>query len=81
MKRTVESKKSEMMNRKKGKELLEVYEWNNMIGELYDSICEMVNREKSHYNCKSFSVAIICCAKILKFWRLIFMSTGNTSIH
>ena len=47
MKRTVESKKSEMMNRKKGKELLEVYEWNNMIGELYDSICEMVNREKS----------------------------------
>ena len=37
MKRTVESKKSEMMNRKKGKELL----------ELYDSICEMVNREKS----------------------------------
>ena len=48
MKRTVESKKSEMMNRKKGKELLEVYEWNNMIGELYDSICEMVNREKSN---------------------------------
>ena len=47
MKRTVESKKSVMMNRKKGKELLEVYEWNNMIGELYDSICEMVNREKS----------------------------------
>ena len=34
-----------------------------------------------HYNCKSFSVAIICCAKILKFWRLIFMSTGNTSMH
>lgn len=47
MKRIVESKKSEMMNRKKGKELLEVYEWNNVIGELYDSICEMVNREKS----------------------------------
>ena len=39
------------------------------------------NGECIHYNCKSFSVAIICCAKILKFWRLIFMSTGNTSIH
>ena len=43
----IESKKSEMMNNKKRKELLEVYEWNNVIGELYDSICEMVNREKS----------------------------------
>ena len=47
MKRTIESKKSEMVNSKKGKELLEVYEWNNVIMELYDSICEMVNREKS----------------------------------
>lgn len=47
MKRIVESKKGEMMNRKKGKELLEVYEWNNVIGELYDSICEMVDRENS----------------------------------
>ena len=47
MKEMIESKKNEMVNSRKGKELLEVYEWNNVIGELYDSICEMVNREKS----------------------------------
>lgn len=45
-----ELKGNELKNNKKGKELLEVYEWSWMIGELYDSICDMVNRKKKELN-------------------------------
>ena len=47
MRMVVESKKNELSNNNKRKELLEVYEWSGVIGELYESICEMVNRERS----------------------------------
>ena len=48
MRMVIESKKNELCNNKKGKELLEVYEWSGVIGELYESICEMVSRERSN---------------------------------
>lgn len=47
MKMVTESNKNELLNSKKRKELFEVYEWSDVIGELYESICDMVNREKS----------------------------------
>lgn len=47
MKLVIESNKNALLNSKKRKELFEVYEWSNMIGELYESICNMINREKN----------------------------------
>ena len=47
MRMVIESKKNELWNNKKRKELLEVYEWSGLIKELYESICEMVNGERN----------------------------------
>lgn len=43
MKMIVETKRNEMVNSKKRKELFEVYEWSSVIGELYESLCCMID--------------------------------------